>query len=333
MFIFSAISDFFTNHWLLLSFCAPALWALVNIIDVYFVKEIYTDEWDGTIISGLFQIIPWCFFITFVNFGDSFSLLFSSPGSFAPDRLVWFAIVGGFLFVASFFFYFKALFKNIDVALAQIIWSLPIVFVPLISYVIGTEVLGWNKYVGIAVTLLGLIVLSLSGYIRQNINIKYLFVMMMAVIIFSLSMIFEDAAYTRIDSLGYGNDGFWFVFAMFSLGAVLAGVFFAMIKKRNPWSLIKKYWKVFVLAEGISFIGTLTSQRSIDIAPAVSYVATTETFVPVFVMVFSGIIVLWLFLFRKKLSLAREIYSEQIKGFWIKLLSTLIMALGVYIIK
>jgi hypothetical protein len=46
------------DNWLLVAFLAPFFWALVNIVDVYFVDGIYKDDIDGIIIFGLFQIIP-----------------------------------------------------------------------------------------------------------------------------------------------------------------------------------------------------------------------------------------------------------------------------------
>lgn len=31
----------FWDNWFLLALCAPALWAIVNLIDVYFVEDIF----------------------------------------------------------------------------------------------------------------------------------------------------------------------------------------------------------------------------------------------------------------------------------------------------
>lgn len=48
-----------SSKWLFMAFAAPMLWALVNIIDVYFCKEVYRDDFTATAISQIFQIIPW----------------------------------------------------------------------------------------------------------------------------------------------------------------------------------------------------------------------------------------------------------------------------------
>jgi len=333
--LISSVSDFFRVHWLLLSFCAPMLWAIVNIIDVYFVKEVYDDEMDGTIMSGLFQIIPWFVLIFFLPWGN-FKVLWTNfyGYSIIPNFLMVYALFGGFLFVSSFYFYFKALFKHADTALVQIIWSLTVVIVPAISFFIGAEQLPMIKYIGMGVVLLGAILLSLSNKIRNKFSVRYMSIMLAAVFLLSLSMIFEGEAYTRILDYNFGDQGFLFIFALFSLGAFLAGVFFTILVKRNPIILIKKYWKVFFVAEGISFVGTLASQRSIDVAPSVSYVATVETFVPVFIIFFSLIILVYLSKIAKVGNgVIEAIYREQLDGVWIKIIATVVMGVGVYLIS
>lgn len=335
MHFINSILDFLNAHWLLLSFCAPMLWAIVNIIDVYFVKEVYDDEMDGTIMSGLFQIIPWVGLIFFLRW-NNFGTLFSDFKGFniIPDPLIVYALVGGFLFVSSFYFYFKALFNHADAALVQIIWSLTVVIVPLVTFLIGAEKLPIIKYVGMAVVLVGAILLSLSNKIRNKFSLRYILLMLAAVGLLSFSMVFENSAYTAVVDHNLGEQGFLFIFALFSLGAFLAGIFFAILAWRNPVILIKKYWKVFLIAEGISFVGTLASQRSIDIAPSVSYVAAVETFVPVFIMIFSLIILLyWSKIAKVRNNIVENIYHEQLDGVWIKIIATIVMGFGVYLIS
>jgi len=41
MVLISQIFEFISSNWLIVAFLAPMSWALVNIIDVYFVEEIY----------------------------------------------------------------------------------------------------------------------------------------------------------------------------------------------------------------------------------------------------------------------------------------------------
>jgi hypothetical protein len=62
-------------------------------------------------------------------------------------------------------------------------------------------------------------------------------------------------------------------------------------------------------------------------------VAVVETFVPVFVLAYSLIILLFFRLMKKKNEIVTQIYSEQTGGLWLKVLATIIMAVGVYMMN
>lgn len=330
------IFEILKNHWMLVSFLAPMFWAAVNVIDVYFVGKVYRDEIDGTIISGIFQIIPFSIISLFflkINL-NQFVSVGGSGNLFWIDPIILLAILGGFLFTSSFYFYFKALFKHNDVAFLQIIWGLTIIVVPLLAFLFWGEKLSALKYVGMGTTLLGAILLSTNKKLRDKFSLRYLWVMIWAVVILSLSMVFENRVYTELSARGLNDQGFLVGFLGFSLGAFLAGVFFALAKNRNPFPLIKRYALLFILLEGVSFFGNLASQRAIDIAPSVSFVATIETFVPVFVLIYS-LLILFVFslILKKKTKTTSQIYQEQTEGILVKIMATAVMAVGVYIIS
>ena len=157
--------------------------------------------------------------------------------------------------------------------------------------------------------------------------------MLGAVLFLSLSMIIEERAYNLLNET-YGDQGFWLGFFFFSLGAFTAGLLFALGFKRNPLPLIRKYYKIFFLGEGIYFLGNLFSQKALDIAPSVSYVAAIETFTPVFILAYSLLILFFFsYILKRKNEAVERIYSEQISGILTKILATIIMAIGVYIIR
>jgi hypothetical protein len=85
-----------SSVWLPIAFVAPFLWALVSVLDLYLVHGLYQDEWDGTLISGAFQLFPWLL----VALGI---LSFVPP----PTEAILFSLAGGLMFLASFFFYFR----------------------------------------------------------------------------------------------------------------------------------------------------------------------------------------------------------------------------------
>ncbi len=87
---------------------------------------------------------------------------------------------------------------------------------------------------------------------------------------------------------------------------------------------------VFVVAESISILGILTSQRAIDLSPSVSFVIVIESLLPIFILLMSGILALvFLFLDRKK---AQQMYQDQFSFFWIKICASVVIVSGVYLV-
>ncbi len=323
----------FVDNWLLIAFLAPMFWALVNIIDVYFVDDIYKNEIEGTIIFGLFQVIPSIFLFFFVKKDILTSLVGFQSGGFVINDALLLAVLGGFLFTSAFYFYFKALFNQNDVALLQVLWNLSVVVIPIMTFLFFRDTLPIYAYAGMAITLIGATLISSSKKLKTKFSSKYLSIMAGAVLLLSLSMVIEERVYSNLSAMGFGNQGFLTGFLFFSIGSFLGGIFFIFLGKNNPTKLIKKYYKIFLIAEGLTFLGTMASQRAIDISPSVSYVATVETFVPVFVLFFSAImIVIAKYIINKK-ELIKRIYNEQLDGVGIKVLATVIMAIGIYIIS
>jgi hypothetical protein len=89
-----------------------------------------------------------------------------------------------------------------------------------------------------------------------------------------------------------GGDDFWSIFLLFCAGAsatsilllTMRGPAHAGMQARRVIHLSRRYFLVFLLAETLSLLGTLASQRAISLAPSVSFVVVIESLVPVFVM-------------------------------------------------
>lgn len=132
-------------------------WALVNIIDVYFVSSVYEDEWDGIFINSVFQLLPWLLPV----FGI---VSFQYPGGL-PSVV---AFIGGASLILAFFFYFKTLFVSNDVAVIQAIWNLSVPLVPFLSWLLLSEKLLPVHYGGIALAFTGAMLFITHEEIRTR---------------------------------------------------------------------------------------------------------------------------------------------------------------------
>ncbi len=310
------------ENWLLVAFIAPMLWSLVNLIDVYFVNDVYRDEYDGTIISGLFPLLPW----TLVLFGV---VSFDFPNA----QWMWF-ILGGCLFLFANFFYFKSLFQNNDAALVQIFWNLTVPFTLVLSWVLFRESLHVKEYIGIAIVLFGVIYLSFQEKEGEWKIKDVLKNIIPASLLLSASLVCADYAYRVSDTRFF--DGY----LVFALGMVLGALVINLFDKtslKNRFSqitvLTKKYFFIFFLAELLALIGTITSQRALDLSSSASFVATIESLSPVFVMFFSLMIILLGRTFIRSFSVNESLYNAQFSALGHKFFAIATIALGIFLVS
>lgn len=306
--------------WLPIAFAAPILWALVSVLDLYLVHGLYQDEWDGTLISGAFQIFPWLF----VALGI---LRFASP----PMEVVLFALAGGGMFLASFFFYFRALFRYADSPLIHVLWNVAVIVVPIMAWAWSDERLQPVHYLGIVLAFLGSSLFAARGGLLRQGFLRVAGTMVWAVLLLSASMVLQKEAYR------YASNQFLDVYLIFSLGVVLAATALAMLKPRTTMARIRRfagfksrYIALLMFAEGVSFIGTLFSQRAIDLSPSPSFVAAIESSVPVFVMLLS--LLLTSVFARLGREQASTMFRNQTLGWKQKLMAIALMSSGIYCI-
>lgn len=310
------------DSWLLIACIAPALWAISNLIDVYFVESVYTDEYDGSIISGLFQILPW----VVVPLGI-WSFEFQAEGA-------WELFVAGILFLFALFFYFRSLFSKNDVALAQLLWNITAPLTLLLGWVFYNETLSDNQYLGFILVLLGAFCLGFKSTFRSSDLWSLAKPMSFAIIFLSVSMILSDKGYAANSGSFFDN------YLIFALGNFSAALFLIAIKLRegksrlqNIASLSLKYFLVFFVAELIALFGYIFSQRAIDLAPSAALVAAIESLIPVFIMLLSVVLLAFFYFFQRGSEITRKIYHDQIDGYLVKILSTVIIAAGIYFLS
>lgn len=307
--------------WFLLAFVAPILWAWATVIDTYFVHGIYKDALDGTVISGLFQSVPWIL----VPLG---LVEFQFPGNTAALL----AFVSGCLFLLSVFCYFKALFVVNDGSLVLVLLSLNVPMVPFIAWLLIGERLSPNHYAGVAVAFLGAVLFGLAAKMKSKQGFQIALTMVGAVTLISLSMVVGKKAYQL------KVDDFWSVFLLFSSGASLMAVLLLGFQGRESaigrahrfLGLRRRFFFLFLIAEALAVVGIITSQRAVSLAPSVSYVAVIESLVPVFVM-FTSLFLVGICRVTGRRGL-ESAYREQFAGLRIKVLAMAMIAAGIYVI-
>ena len=107
-------------NWFLLAFVAPILWAIVAILDTYFIHGVYEDEYDKTVVLGVFRSLSWIL----VPLGGGIVYR-------ASEFRGCFGAFGRRIFPLSFFRYFKALFVANDTVLMQIYSKEKLILSPL----------------------------------------------------------------------------------------------------------------------------------------------------------------------------------------------------------
>jgi drug/metabolite transporter (DMT)-like permease len=305
--------------WLLWSLTAPFLWAIVFVIDTYLVDGVYEDEFDGSIVSGLFQLLPWLLVpmgvIEFVPLTSAQTIM---------------AISAGALLLLSFFCYFRALFVLNDAALMQILWNLSVPLVPFLSWVLFSETLLSVHYAGIGLAFLGAVLFSLKGGTSAHDVPKIAASMSGAIVFLALSMVISKSVYET-------SPNFWSVFLLFSIGAGMAVLGLLLIDRkgirartRRIVGLGRKYFGVFLLSEGLMAAGVLASQKAISLAPSVSFVAVVESLTPVFGMMVSFALVLFLRTWGR--SGIGRIYEQQFAGLGKKLVAIALIAVGIALV-
>ncbi len=305
--------------WLFLASVAPILWAVSSVIDTYFVHDIYEDEYDGMIISGLFQIAPWAF----VSFGI---INFAFPGI---ETALWAFAAGAFLFL-SYVFYFKTLFTFNDSALVQILWGVSVPMTPFLAWLIVDEVLLPIHYAGIAIAFIGVSIFGFDGKTANGKFLKVAILMLFSALFFSLNWVLGRKAYQL-------SGDFWSTYLIYCLGSASLSTLLLVLldsakeKARRIFRLSRKFFIVFFLSETLAVVASLTSQRAVSIAPAVSFVALIESLTPLFVIGVSFVALV----FAKRFNWdgVMSAYGNQLSYPWLKLMAVGLISIGIYIIS
>jgi hypothetical protein len=260
------------DSWVAMGLIAAAAWALSCVFDVCLIgKGIYREPMDGPLVAGLFCVVP------------LFSLQSWEPAMQVSPPVGAVAILAGIFYLLHVYYNFRALFALNDATNAEIFNSLSILVVPVIAFLAFGEVLQSVHYLAIGLSLIGVLVLmrfqlaTLTTQVALHLGISVLFVSLMMVM---QAWVLEFVAYDVAILL-------FSLSAFVPMAAVLA-------LKTGLWRRVRRlgvpFGAILIAVQLLELGGVLGSQRATDVGPSVSLVALLECSLPIFVMLFSWLL-------------------------------------------
>jgi drug/metabolite transporter (DMT)-like permease len=259
------------EFWIVISMLAAAAWGLSCVLDVCLVgRGTYRSAWEGAAVAGLFCLVP--------------ALLVSGA---ATPRDVGLAVavvsgLSGLVFLLHIYFYFRALFVLNDAVDAEIFNTLSVVFVPGLAFLFLGERLSLVNLSAVAIASVGVAVLVAHQAARANpLALVYLLV---SVVLVSVMMVMQAWVLERT---AYSTAVWLFSMAAFLAAFLVVAV--ARSRRRRVQRLCRRFGVLFLAVQCLEMAAVLGSQLATDLGPSVSLVALVECSLPLFVMLFSGL--------------------------------------------
>ena len=303
------------DNWLFMALLVPTTWALSCILDICFVSNrIYRSPSDGPIIAGFFCVLPLFAIATHVISWHDLTL-----------DIAMLAGLAGISYFLHVYFYFKALFILNDAPSAEIFNTLSVLFVPLFAFFLLDERLPSVIYLAIAIAFTGAAVLMRYSLFKAKNRIIACF--LMAVIFISLSMVLQARVLQQLD--------YWHAVILFSAATFSTATIVAALQHKR-WRHLKTIcWRfsgVFIVAECLQLAAILASQRATDIGPSVSLVAIIETSLPLFIIAFSCIFIVFSRFFQLFSQETRQALALQTVSLEAKIIAFLLIGLAISLV-
>lgn len=306
------------GEWLFYAVASIVCWGLVNVLDSYFIEnKTYENIWDGTIVSSLYKIIGvvvlgGIFFTKVIEISLTGALL---------------SMLGGALISAAFLFCFAAILYHNDMSLIQVVWNLSSPVVVVMGWFFLGEKFAPMAYVGMIIVFAGSFIISFQkDSFKCNLGKLLLFLIPM-VLLYSVSEVLMKYVEIR-------NTDFEQSFPFVCLGQVLFGSI-VLIFRQNPkhiGGIIKGNWYLFFSSEALELVGLFLMQLAIAKTPSIALFGVVESFMPVMVVVLTGVSIFLLKIFKRGKTLERVYEENMLAGLPVKIIATAIMMIGVYLI-
>lgn len=307
------------GEWLIYAVASIVCWGLVNVLDSYFIEnKVYENMWDGMIVSSLFKIIGavilgGIFFTKVMDISLVNALL---------------AMLGGALISAAYMSCFASMLYYNDASLVQVVWNLSSPLVVALGWMFLGEEFAFKSYVGMGIVFLGAFAVSFQRSSFKCKLGKFALLLVPMVVLYSASEVL----------MKYVEEGrkvdFGQSFPFVCLGQVAFGAVLLVIR-RNPrhiGRIIKENWRLFFSGEALELAGLFFMQLAISKTPSISLFGVVEAFMPIMVIILTGISIFLLKIFKRGKTLEKVYEENMLSGFPTKIIATAIMMAGVYLI-
>lgn len=254
------------NSYFIIALLSPALWALVNAFDKYLISHKVRNPIGFSVVAGLLSIIIGVIIAVFLDWGG-----------IEFKAMLYPMIAGGLLGIQLYFYYYVA--KKADISYILGIYFIYPLFVTLLSFLFLNEVISFIGYLGMAFTVLGVVLMSVK--INKTAFKLGLWMIGLMAITGAFSEFFVKIAVGGLSPL-YGV-----ALSNIALGVVLLpALFFRNI--RRQFLVEVKNWRFSLISEIITLFSIFTLYLAMDGLPAtiVTSLAATQ---PVFLVLFERI--------------------------------------------
>jgi drug/metabolite transporter (DMT)-like permease len=260
--------------WLLFAFLAPMFYGVANVFDNFLVNKSFKNPATLAFYASLFSII-------FVPF-----LLFFYKLSFPPISLIPIFLLLGIINVSYLYPYYKGL-QSDDTSTAVSFFSLGRIFILIWAFFIVGEKLSTGKYIGVALIVIGTILLSVKGKLADIKLSKALFYILFAAFIISFEAVLMKYLFNHGVSVGVGVAGEM-------IASFVCALLFLLKKNTRTdivtnFSTFKTKIPIFFVEEGATFLAFFTGSYALGIAP-VSLVKSITIFSPFFVLMYAKLL-------------------------------------------
>lgn len=257
------------NNWFYFALLSPAIFAIVNLIDDNLLRGLYKTPFFGSIISGFFGLLP-------------LLGLFFFPFHIPSPFVVFLAILGGFLNVMYYMYYFKALAIEVPSVVIALFGFSPAI-TPFLAYFILGETLSLNEYLGFTIVLASSFALSVVNIYHFQFSKAFIYILF-ASSIYAVIAILQKLVYDQTD--------FFSGYVFFSIGLGIGALFLSLFFKDGRAfygkfrKIFKKWIGILFLVELIGIAAELTNNYAIS-KGSVSLVKVIEGTQPMYVLLFA----------------------------------------------